>query len=232
MEKITTLTFFRLNKNRFWAFKQMALSHKFLMNCPGLDFYKIMGTGSGKGFSLWPDFSTYALLAVWDKNSSSEVFFRENVWLKKYMQKSNSCRTFYLKPFHSKGNWGGINPFISSIDREFNSNFSKIVVITRASIRWYKLLSFWKSVPYASKAIKDAIGVEFYKGIGEWPFIQQATFSIWKSEESIFDFAYASGKHSEIIKKTKKNKWYKEDMFTRFKIISDTDFKSTILEYK
>jgi hypothetical protein len=78
-----------------------------------------------------------------------------------------------------------------------------------------------RHVPQASQAIKEAKGVGFYKGIGEWPFVQQATFSVWKSAEAIRTFAYASQAHASIVKKTRERKWYKEDMFNRFEILSE-----------
>ena len=97
----------------------------------------------------------------------------------------------------------------------------KVVVITRATIHLNKLIPFWRSVPIANKAIKEAKGVIYYKGIGEWPFIQQATISIWKDSESVNDFAYRDKRHSNIIKKTKQKEWYKEDLFARFYLMSD-----------
>ena len=60
-----------------------------------------------------------------------------------------------------------------------------------------------------------------YKGIGEWPFIQQATISIWDNSKSINEFAYKDKIHSDIVKATRKKKWYKEDLFSRFNLISD-----------
>jgi hypothetical protein len=56
-------------------------------------------------------------------------------------------------------------------------------------------------------------------GIGEVPFIKQATFSIWESKEQMRSFAYKLPLHKEVIKKTHQEKWYSEDMFTRFKVI-------------
>ena len=53
-------------------------------------------------------------------------------------------------------------------------------------------------------------------GIGELPFIKQATFSIWESKESMKKFAYQMHQHQEAIKKTRKENWYSEDMFVRF----------------
>ena len=45
----------------------------------GLEFIRVMGTGGGSGFSLRPDFSTYAILCVWKNKNSSELFFKSHV---------------------------------------------------------------------------------------------------------------------------------------------------------
>ena len=96
-----------------------------------------------------------------------------------------------------------------------------IGVITRATLNPSRLIDFWRHVPQASKAIKEAKGVGFFKGIGEWPFVQQATFSVWESAEAIRTFAYVSQAHASIVKKTRERKWYKEDMFNRFEVLSE-----------
>ena len=77
-------------------------------------------------------------------------------------------------------------------------------------------------MPAASKAIEKAVGVHYFKGIGEWPFIQQATVSIWENFESVNTFAYKDKAHAAIVKKTRQMKWYKEDLFSRFQLLSDT----------
>ena len=56
MSRLTTISIFNLKSNKFWAFKQMAISRGILKELNGLNFYKILGTGGGKGFSLGPDF--------------------------------------------------------------------------------------------------------------------------------------------------------------------------------
>ena len=137
-----------------------------------------------------------------------------------YINKSYNHRILLLKPFFSKGLWIGENPFI--IKKNIKRNRSKkVVVLTRATLRISKLLRFWSFVNMASDAIKKAKGVEYFKGVGELPFIQQATVSIWKDEASINIFAYKNKNHSEIIRKTKRESWYREDMFTRFELIGE-----------
>jgi heme-degrading monooxygenase HmoA len=57
-------------------------------------------------------------------------------------------------------------------------------------------------------------------GIGEAPFFRQATFSVWASAADIKNFAYRSPEHAEVIKKTREENWYSEELFARFKIVS------------
>ena len=45
-----------------------------------------------------------------------------------------------------------------------------VAIITRATLRPQRLLSFWRAVPKASKAIEAAHGVLYYKGIGRVAF--------------------------------------------------------------
>jgi heme-degrading monooxygenase HmoA len=128
-----------------------------------------------------------------------------------------------MLPVKSHGFWSGQNPFK---EQKLNKNDSKmpVAVITRATLRPSRLLHFWKSVPAASTAIENAKGVQYFKGIGEWPFVQQATLSLWDSFESVKQFAYRGKAHSEIIKKTRSQKWYSEDLFARFHVLSDSGF--------
>ncbi|HLL42103.1 MAG TPA: hypothetical protein VK369_03145, partial [Segetibacter sp.] len=49
---------------------------------------------------------------------------------------------------------------------------------------------------------------------------KQATFSIWKNKDGLKTFAYKMHEHIEVIRKTRQEKWYSEDMFVRFKIIA------------
>ena len=58
-------------------------------------------------------------------------------------------------------------------------------------------------------------------GIGEIPWIKQATFSIWESKHLMKNFAYRMQEHAEVIRKTKQENWYSEEMFIRFQIIEN-----------
>ena len=227
MEGLTTITFFKFRKNKGWAFAQMGLAPSKLQQKEGLKFFKLMGTGGGNGFSLWPDFGTYAFLGVWDNQKSADYFLKHNALIQNYFQKSSSFRTIKMLPIKSHGLWSGQNPFP---EQEVPTNDSglPVAVITRATLRPSRLFGFWKSVPHASAAIENAAGVQYFKGIGEWPFVQQATLSLWDSFEAVKQFAYRDQTHAKIIKKTRSQKWYSEDLFARFHLLSDTGFIESI----
>lgn len=222
-DQVTQLYLFSFKTNKLWAFKQMGIGYAQLKETPGLSFFRLLGTGGGAGFSLRPDFSTYAFLGVWKDAKAAVQFKEEHDFLQQYFTKASSIRLLTLSNIKSHGLWGGQNPFQSP--KALNVENKKIAIITRATLRWSRLLSFWRAVPKASKAIETARGVYFYKGIGEWPFIQQATISLWDSMENVLQFAYKSADHGSIVKETRQKRWYTEDLFSRFYVEQDEQLK-------
>lgn len=216
MSQQVVLSFFTYSTNKFWAFTQMQRAIPELKQQQGIHFFRTLGTGAGKGFSLWPDFSTYALLTIWKSNADANAFLNNSQLMKSFVSRSSSQQHFSLHPLKSHGLWGETNPF-EAFQRPLQDH-EQIGIITRATLRPSRLLEFWQSVPAASKAIQHAKGVLWYKGIGEWPMVQQATFSIWESLEDVKTFAYKSSAHANIVKKTRKRNWYKEDLFARFAV--------------
>tara|TARA_B100001287_G_C22643662_1_gene511475 strand:+ start:847 stop:1518 length:672 start_codon:yes stop_codon:yes gene_type:complete len=217
---MTTISFIKYKKNKYWAFKQMGEGYNFFKNVKGLLFFKFLGTGSGDGFSLFPDFSVYAILCVWESEYYFKKFFKKSYYSKIISEKAFSRKDYFLNTIKSHGKWDGKNPFKG--EGKVLNPHNKIGIITRANLNKIKLLEFWFSVPRASKAIKEAKGVEWFKGIGEWPLIQQATFSVWDNMESVKNFAYQKGIHKEIVKKTRSRNWYNEDLFARFEILNES----------
>ncbi|PTB97568.1 spheroidene monooxygenase [Marivirga lumbricoides] len=211
---MVTLSIVSYSKNKWWAFKQMQLLPPELAKITGCEFVKVLGTGSGFGFSLWPDFNTYALLLKWKDEEATETFFNSSKVFSQVHSRSESVETYYLQSLGAHGSWYGKNPFPEK--GEYTGG--EIAVITRARININKLPRFWQFVPKASKSIQNANGLIYTKGIGEWPLIEQATFSIWENEQAMKNYAYADI-HKEIIGKVKKENWYKEELFSRFNVI-------------
>ena len=204
----------------------MLLGPRALSGTEGLSFIKFLGTGGGQGFSLWPDFSTYAILTVWETPHAFQAFQQENRYWHRYESRAHDQRILGLVPVHSHGLWSGQNPFAPYQVKELLPEGKQVAVLTRATLHWKRLWSFWRAVPKAAKNIESAKGVLFYKGVGEWPWIQQATVSIWENFQAVHHFAYQQKGHTEIVRKTRQQKWYKEDLFSRFVVYSDQTFRN------
>lgn len=196
--------------------RQMRYAHSSLVSVPGLTFYKLLGSGSGNGFSVLPDLSTYSLLAVWKDKSSAEAFFQNHPYSHQVLEKAQYSWTVFLETLKVRGTWENAQPFPES---KIDLLGGPIAVLTRASIHPNKLWSFWRNVPKVSNRLEQhQAGLLFSKGVGEVPLLQQATFSIWKDREAMMAYAYHSPKHREMIKKTRTLGWYREELFAEFSL--------------
>ena len=125
--------------------------------------------------------------------------------------------TVLLDPIMAHGKWAGKELFKDV--KPSKPRDGRIAVLTRASIRLFKVKSFFKNVPAVEKQMHQADGLLFSVGVGEAPLIRQATFSIWENAEKMKAFAYNMQEHKEVIRKTRDEKWYSEEMFARFSVI-------------
>lgn len=222
VEQITTVNIFKLKSlaSNFWAFQQVPIAAYRLQKVPGLTFFKSMGSGGGKGFDFTPSFSTYAWLLVWENQQFADDFYATNLYFKKYEKKCISVKTLFLKNIVSHGKWSGVSPFQQGAIMD---DTSKIVVLTRAKIKWYRLWQFWNKVGRTANELYKFDELEFAIGIGELPFIQQATISVWKNYEAMKRYAYVDETHKNVIKLTQKFKWYSEELFARFVLVSSVN---------
>ena len=195
--------------------------NKSLINFDGLKFIKLLGTGSKDGFSVIPDFSSYVMITSWENDDFRKKFIDENKLFQEIKNKSSRRIEIKIDPYDYIGTWNGINPF----KNKSSYKEGKIIVLTRARVKLNKLINFFVSTSSAAKSIKIKKGAEYYKGVGELPIIEQATISIWESEQSMKDYAYSDKNHLKIINKARKNKWYSEELFVRSNIISLKEFK-------
>ena len=165
LEASVFIDIFRFSNNRFWAFKQMILGPRAIANVKGLGFYRFLGTGGGMGFSLRPDFGTYAVLTQWDNSEDYKKFIMTNSYWDRYRRHASQQRTLQLVPIQSHGKWNKSNPFLTSIVKDLEIGDAHVAIITRATINWNRLFSFWRAVPNSAKSIEAATVVLYYKGM-------------------------------------------------------------------
>jgi hypothetical protein len=219
-----TLTIIRYPKRYSWfALLAMAIHRfPFWLN-KNITFFKLMGCGKNGTFDKHPDWQQWAVFAVGkhsfdltDLQNKKLIDHLYGPFIGKWCRFFN-CETWtiFLEPIEGHGRWDGKQPFG---ELEKNTDYDgPIAIITRATIRVSKLKAFWKNVDSIATQMAAANGFITSFGIGELPFIKQATFSIWQNRDTMLQFAYQMQEHKEVIRKTRQEKWYSEDMFVRFK---------------
>jgi hypothetical protein len=210
-----------------FALLSMALFRLPLWLNKNVSFWRLMGSGRNGSFDIRPDLRQWAILMVSaqpggfpvedanrnDRHTPTPSIFINN-WIKIFKGKTIA---YLLEPIEGHGLWESKNVF-GELQRNTDYN-GKIAVLTRATIRIGQLYKFWKNVPAVASHVKNVKGLITSYGIGEIPFIKQATFSVWESKEAMKIFAYNLPQHKTVISKTHLEKWYKEQMFVRFRIL-------------
>ncbi|QIX63375.1 spheroidene monooxygenase [Hymenobacter sp. BT18] len=195
----------------------MGTAQRPLQRVPGLRFQKLLGSGAG-GFGALPNLLRYGFMAVWETEAAAADFFNTHPLWQEYERRCQEIWTAQLAPIKSHGLWDGQNPF--DYPDTSPAADGPVAVLTRASIRWHKTPRFWRYVAPTSATIAQAPGVLAAIGLGELPVVRQATFSLWTSAQAMQDYAYRSEKHKEVIKLTRQEDWYGEEMFARFRVLS------------
>ncbi len=213
---MTSLIIVRYPRFMGWAgFLSMAFFRFPLWLNQKISFWKLMGTGKNGTFDKTPDWRQWALLLV-NKNIDEQ----ETPSFIEYWWKIFHCEkwTILLEPIEGHGLWDGKQPF-GQLSKQTDYS-GPICVLTRATIRIQKLQRFWSHVDAIASQMAGSEGFITSVGIGEIPWIKQATFSIWTNKDAMKAFAYKMKDHAEVVVKTKKEKWYSEELFVRFKPIA------------
>ena len=225
---LTTLTVFTLRPgHRRWGLAQMGTSPGPLKHVAGLRFFKLLGSGAASGFGLWPNLDRYGFLGVWEAEAVAETFFNAHPLWAEYRRRSAEQWTVRLAPLKAQGLWDGQTPFAPTAPLA-TAAFGKpaadgpVAVLTRASIRWRKTPRFWQFVEPTSAALAQARGVRAAIGLGELPIVRQATFSVWESVQAMQAYAYQDVRHREVIALTRRENWYGEELFARFRVLGSS----------
>lgn len=212
---LTTVTFVSFDRNKGRAFASMGLLPRQIRNAAGLRFFKLMGSGRGRAFSIMPDFSRYCLLAAWDSEAHARQFFSTHPQWLAYRGLAAGILQFTLEPLSVKGSWNGQQPFEHPNQKPPEG--TPIAIITRASLHWHRLPSFWKHARTSTADLPEADGLHYSVGIGEVPYVEQATFSVWQDAAKMMAFVTAPA-HLQAIRLRHQEGWYKEEMFARFTV--------------
>ena len=198
------------------ALLRMASQRRSVRRTAGVTFAKLLGTGSGDTFTVRDaDVGHWAMLTVFDSTRSADDF-RGSPAVRSWRRIATESLRLDLAPLSAKGSWSRRQPF--TLDQPPRRWDGPVAALTRARIRLAMWRRFWSSVPPVADDLRARPGLEFSLGIGEAPVGLQGTFSVWRSNRALTEFAQRGAAHRQVIADTERLNWYAEELFARFAV--------------
>lgn len=193
----------------------MASDRRAIEKIEGVTFSKLLGCGHGVTFTpADADFHRWGLLVcIADENIG---LLDKSKAIENWQVISESEFRMVLDPISSRGLWSNVQPF--QLSGANNLPSTPQIAITRARIAPRRYLAFLRAVPRVVAQLHSAPGLIRAFGIGEAPIGLQGTFSMWRDEASLLDFAFRDSEHVEAIKGSHRGKWFSEELFARFSV--------------
>ena len=191
---------------------RLGLDRLRLPRVEGLAFWRLLGTGAGDNTGRGADLSRSALFAVWEDESCLDATFASGPTARRWRAAEESWHV-RLRGIGGHGTWKGVDPLDGL---EPGSADGPIAIITRANVRRRSWKAFGEASEVVDAELHRAPGLIDVVGIGETPIGSLATFSLWESRAAAKDFAYSMPDHREVIRRTRSEDWYAEEMFAHF----------------
>jgi hypothetical protein len=197
------------------AMARLALDRPRLARVPGLRFWRVLGTGRGADTGPSADLRRTALFAVWDDPADLDAF-EAQPWIRDRWEAAEEAwhvRLLAAGARSGHGLWRGVDVLDGL---EVGPDDGPIATITRAQVRLRSWRAFRAAGPAVSAELTTAPGLLAVVGIGEAPVGRLGTFSLWRSRADLLHFAHGMPDHREVVRRTRLERWYGEELFARF----------------
>jgi heme-degrading monooxygenase HmoA len=207
---------FHLVRFRPWqapaATARLALDRPALHGTPGLRFFRLLGTGRGTTTRASIDLRRTAMFAVWEDDDALDDFLATSPVGRRWAAAQEAYHV-RLALLGGHGRWRGVDVLDGLTP---GSGGGPVAVLTRATVRTTRWPRFLRAGVAVSGALQGAGGLLAAAGIGEAPLGRQATFSLWSSAAAMRAFADADPYHHDVVRRTRAEGWYGEELFARF----------------
>lgn len=214
----------------------------------GLVFWRLLGTGRGSAIGPGADLRRAALFALWRSEADLDRFEERMSPRWSRLEESYHLRMtgagghgswrsvavaeltgpaggrFPPSPTAGTGaaeataDQDGFDPAATAADQLHHDG--PIAVLTRAEVRLRHLRAFAEAATRVNTEVQTAPGLLAVCGIGEAPIARQATFSLWRSAADMQSFAGGRPHHRDAVRRTRRDNWYGEELFARFRPLS------------
>ena len=200
-------------------FTALGLDRRHLTRVEGCLLWRLLGTGRGDDTAPSVDPHRRALFALWRTEADLDRFLQTSPVARAWAR-AHEMWQVRLRGLGGHGAWNGVQ-VMSGLEPARGAG-GPVAIITRAEVHRHA----WRRFAAAGRPVNDELrrapGLLAVVGVGEAPVGRQATFSLWRSLDDALNFADRTAAHRDVVRRTRTEQWYGEELFARFQPYAST----------